>query len=113
MRNPLFPNAMCYAFMWVLQITVKDLIKNWENPERIKLILELDDDLIFYFKTKIFDTQMKNRHNHYTFLSCYNINDIAWEIHKGQFLADLSVNISERFWVVLSSNRSPCSEAWT
>ena len=29
-------------------------INNWENPERIKLILELDEELIFYFKTKPF-----------------------------------------------------------
>ena len=29
-------------------------IDNWENPKKIKLILELDDDLIFYFKTKTF-----------------------------------------------------------
>ena len=29
-------------------------IDNWENPDRIKLVLEIDDDLIFYFKTKTF-----------------------------------------------------------
>ena len=29
-------------------------IDNWENPNRIKLVLEIDDDLIFYFKTKTF-----------------------------------------------------------
>ena len=29
-------------------------IENWENPKRIKLVLELDKELIFYFKTKSF-----------------------------------------------------------
>ncbi len=42
-------------------------IDNWESPDKIKLVLEIDDDLIFYFKTKTFIGYKENlKENIYT-----------------------------------------------